>query len=246
MELLGTIREIYRYPVKSMAGEAQRAATIGWHGLDGDRRFAFRRIGDTSGFPWLSASKLPALVCHRAYYPPGAESGRLVRDVTPDGQDLAGDSAELRERIAASCGGAVELMYLRQGIYDEAPLSLITVATLRRLSEASGVPFDVRRFRPNILIETPDEQPFGEDRWVGRSLSCGGRPESALIGVTMRDLRCAMVNLDPDTARADPRLLKTTAQLNEVYAGVYGVPVRTGTVSVGEGLYALPKEASRE
>ena len=239
MELLGTIREIYRYPVKSMAGEAQRVATIGWHGLDGDRRFAFRRTGDTSGFPWLSASKLPALLCHRPYYPSGAEGGRLIRVVTPDGQDLAGDSAELRERVAASCGGAVELMHLKQGIYDEAPLALITVATLRRLSEASGVPFDVRRFRPNILVETPDERPFAEDGWVGRSLSCGGQPESALIGVTMRDLRCAMVNLDPDTARADPRLLKATAQLNTVCAGVYGVPVRTGAISVGDGLYAL-------
>lgn len=241
MELVGTIREIYRYPVKSMAGEAQRAATIGWHGLDGDRRFAFRRVGDTAGFPWLTASKLPSLICHRPYYPAGAESGPLVRVVTPDGQDLAGDSAELRERVAACCGGPVELMHLKHGIYDEAPLSLITVATLRRLSEVSGVPFDVRRFRPNLLVETPDERPFGEDAWVGRSLSCGGQPESARIGVTMRDLRCVMVNLNPDTADADPRLLKTTARLNAVYAGVYGVPVQTGTIHVGDKLYALAK-----
>ena len=237
MELPGTIRELYRYPVKSMAGEAQRAATVGWHGLDGDRRFAFRRIGDTSGFPWLTASKLPALLCHRPYYPTGGESGPLIRVITPDGQDLAGDSAELREQIAVSHGGAVELLHLKHGIYDEAPLSLITVATLRRLSQASGVPFDVRRFRPNLLIETPDEQPFAEDSWVGRSLSCGGQSASAVIGVTLRDLRCSMLNLDPETARADPRLLKTTAQLNEACAGVYGVPVRTGTISVGDKLY---------
>jgi len=238
MELLGTIREIYRYPVKSMGGEAQRAATIGWHGLDGDRRFAFRLVGNTSGFPWLSASKLPALVCYRPYYPRDAESERLIRVVTPDGRDLAGDSAELRAQVEAPLGGAVELMHLKHGIYDEAPLSLITVATLRRLSEASGVPFDVRRFRPNFLIETADERPFAEDDWVGRRLSCGGRPDSAQIGVTMRDLRCVMVNLDPDTAQADPRLLKATAQLNAVYAGVYGVPVRTGAVSVGDAIYA--------
>lgn len=238
MELLGTIREIYRYPVKSMAGEGQRSATIGWHGLDGDRRFAFRRIGDTSGFPWLSASKLPDLLCHRPYYPGGDASGPLVRVVTPDGVDLAGDSAELRERVAASFGGPVELLHLRQGIYDEAPLSVIAVATIRRLSEVSGVPYDVRRFRPNILIETPDEQPFGEDAWVGRTVSCGGQAGSALIGVTMRDLRCAMVNLDPDSARSDPRLLKATAQLNTVTAGVYAVPVRTGSISVGDALYA--------
>jgi len=239
MELLGTIREIYRYPVKSMAGEGQRAATVGWHGLEGDRRFAFRRIGDTSGFPWLTAGKLPALLCYRPYYPPAGESGRLIRVVTPEGEDLAGDSAELRDRVAASCGGPVELLHLKHGIYDEAPLSLITVATVRRLSQASGVPFDVRRFRPNILIETPDERSFAENDWVGRGLSCGGQPDSALVGVTMRDVRCAMVNLDPDTARADPRLLKATAQLNTVCAGVYGVPVRSGTISVGDGLYAL-------
>src|SRR5512146_947261 len=138
MDLVGTIREIYRYPVKSMAGEAQRVANIGWHGLDGDRRFAFRRVGDTSGFPWLSASRLPALLCHRSYYPAGAEGGTLVRVVTPDGNDLAGDSAELRQQVSASCGGDVELMHLKHGVYDEAPLALITVATLRRLSQASG------------------------------------------------------------------------------------------------------------
>jgi uncharacterized protein len=222
-----------------MAGEALRAGMIGWHGLDGDRRFAFRRIGDTSGFPWLSASKVPVLLCHRAYYPSGDESGRSIRVVAPNGEDLAGDCAELRERVAASCGGEVELMHLKHGIYDEAPLALITVATIRHLSEASGVPFDVRRFRPNILIETPDQQPFAEDGWVGRSLSFGGQAASALIGVTMRDLRCAMLNLDPDTARADPRLLKATAKLNAVFAGVYGAPVRTGTIGVGDGLYAL-------
>src|SRR3954467_11816109 len=86
MELLGTIREIYRYPVKSMAGEAQRVATIGWHGLDGDRRFAFRRIGDTSGFPWLTASKLPVLLSLHHYYPGGA--GAVIRVATPAGQEL--------------------------------------------------------------------------------------------------------------------------------------------------------------
>src|SRR5947209_16436134 len=122
MELIGTVREIHRYPVKSMAGESQRAAAIGWHGLEGDRRFAFRRMGDASGFPWLTAGKLPALVCYRPYYPAGAEGGRAVRVLTPDGQDLPGDSAELRERVGAASGVPVELMHLKHGIWDEAPL----------------------------------------------------------------------------------------------------------------------------
>jgi hypothetical protein len=104
-----------------------------------------------------------------------------VRVVTPDGQDLAGESAELRARIAASLGEPVELMHLKHGIHDEAPLSLIAVATLQRLSQESGVPFDVRRFRPNLLIETTDERPLVEDGWLGRSSSAaaetGQRPD---------------------------------------------------------------------
>ena len=59
---IGQVEAIFRYPVKSMAGERLEVATLGWHGLEGDRRLAFRRMEDRSGFPWLSASKLPDLV----------------------------------------------------------------------------------------------------------------------------------------------------------------------------------------
>jgi uncharacterized protein YcbX len=55
---VGHVCEIVRYPIKSMAGIATESAFLGWHGLDGDRRFAFRRVGDDSGFPWLTASRL--------------------------------------------------------------------------------------------------------------------------------------------------------------------------------------------
>ena len=59
---IGHVEAIFRYPVKSMGGERLEAANLGWHGLDGDRRLAFRRINDRSGFPWLTASKLPDLL----------------------------------------------------------------------------------------------------------------------------------------------------------------------------------------
>lgn len=55
---IGHVFEIVRYPVKSMAGIAAASAFLGWHGLDGDRRFAFRRLESRSSFPWLSASRL--------------------------------------------------------------------------------------------------------------------------------------------------------------------------------------------
>lgn len=66
---LGRVCEIVRYPVKSMAGVAADSAFLGWHGLEGDRRFAFRRMGDDSGFPWLSASRLPQLLLYQPVYP---------------------------------------------------------------------------------------------------------------------------------------------------------------------------------
>jgi uncharacterized protein len=60
---IGHVEAIFRYPVKSMSGERLEIANLGcWHGLDGDRRLAFRRVDDRSGFPWLTASKLPDLL----------------------------------------------------------------------------------------------------------------------------------------------------------------------------------------
>jgi uncharacterized protein len=59
---IGWIEAIFRYPVKSMRGEPLDAAALGWHGLEGDRRLTFRRLDDRSGFPWLTATKLPDLI----------------------------------------------------------------------------------------------------------------------------------------------------------------------------------------
>src|SRR5437868_9873121 len=64
---LGRISAIFRYPVKSMAGELLDVAKLDWHGIEGDRRLAFRRLNDKSGFPWLSASKLPELLLYKPF-----------------------------------------------------------------------------------------------------------------------------------------------------------------------------------
>src|SRR5258706_15708620 len=92
---IGHVRELVRYPVKSMAGVATESAFLGWHGLDGDRRFAFRRLGDDSGFPWLSASRFPELL---RYHPFGLDESTgepLPTHVrTPAGTDAELRSAE--------------------------------------------------------------------------------------------------------------------------------------------------------
>ena len=59
---IGNVEALFRYPVKSMGGERLEVAELGWYGIEGDRRMAFRRTDDRSGMPWLTASKLPDLL----------------------------------------------------------------------------------------------------------------------------------------------------------------------------------------
>jgi uncharacterized protein YcbX len=232
---LGHVCELVRYPVKSMAGSATESAFLGWHGLDGDRRFAFRRLGDNSGFPWLSASRLPELLL---YHPVGLDESTgepLPTHVsTPAGAHLELRSAELQNEVAERCGNSVELMNLRNGIFDDGSVSVISLATIAGICIEAGVELDRRRFRANIVLETDNPERFLEDGWVGGTLVFGDREPRPAVSVTMRDVRCMMINLDPDTAAQDPRMLKTVVRRNNNNAGVYGTVVQTGTILVGQ------------
>lgn len=232
---LGHVRELVRYPVKSMAGIATQSAFLGWHGLNGDRRFAFRRLGDDGGFPWLTASRLPELLL---YQPSGLDesSGEpLPTHIhTPSGANLELRSKALEQEIAARVGRGVELMKLRNGIFDDACISVISRTTTATISREAGVRTDTRRFRANILLETDDSEPFAEDEWVGGRLLFGDSEPKPAVSVTARDVRCMMINLDPDTATQDSRMLKTAVRLNTNNAGVYGTVVQTGAIYVGQ------------
>lgn len=237
MTEVGVIKNIFRYPVKSMAGEALESCSLGWHGFEGDRRFAFRRMEDSGGFPWLSAGRLPALIRYQPFRSAESSAEHLPTHVrTPEGKELELRSEELRAEIARLYGKDVQLMQLNHGIFDEAAVSLIALSTIQGLEVESGKSLDIRRFRPNLFIETNSPERFSEDQWVGRSI-CFGADGGAEIGITLRDLRCAMVNLDPDTAESDPIVLKSVAKANEVCAGVYATVTKTGVVSVGQKLF---------
>src|SRR5271155_5569273 len=87
---IGQVEAIFRYPVKSMRGERFEAASLGWHGLDGDRRLAFRRVDDRGGFPWLTASKLPELLLFTPHrHEDGAQAELPTHVRTPDGEEMA-------------------------------------------------------------------------------------------------------------------------------------------------------------
>jgi uncharacterized protein YcbX len=234
---IGLVEGLYRYPVKSMAGEPLESANLGWHGLEGDRRLALRRLDDRSGMPWLTAGKLPELLLFTPHGLDGADGGLPTHVRTPDGQDLPVFGEELAAQIERRHGAPVQMTHLRHGIYDEACVSVIASDTVRGIGRLSGRSLDPLQFRPNVVIGLLHPGAFEEDSWVGGLLSFGEGDEAPAIAVTMRDVRCGMVNLDPCSARPAPEVMKAIVRANDNNAGVYGTVTRTGRLAVGQPVF---------
>jgi uncharacterized protein YcbX len=232
---IGQIEAIFRYPVKSMRGESLAAATLGWHGLDGDRRLAFRRLDAQSDFPWLTASKLPELILFTPHRPRAGDGEGLPTHVlTPDGEEMPIFEEALAAEIARRYGHPVEMMQMRHGIFDDASISVITSDTVDEICRRAGRSGDVRRFRPNIVVRSTRAVPFEEDEWLGGVLTFGDADGAPAVTVTTRDVRCVMVNLDPDGGSPSPEVLKTVVRANENNAGIYAAVTRIGRLAVGQ------------
>jgi uncharacterized protein len=232
---IGHVEAIFRYPVKSLGGERLEVAELGWYGLAGDRRLAFRRTDDRSGMPWLTASKLPDLLL---FAPHRREDGDLPTHIrTPDGEEMPVFGEDLAKEVGRRYGAPVQMMQLRHGIFDEASISVIASDTVREIGRLSGRSLDVRRFRPNILVRLLRSASFQEDEWVGGVLSFGQGDDAPAIAVTMRDERCSMVNLDPDSASPAPEVMKAVVRANQNTAGIYGAVTRVGRLAVGQTIF---------
>jgi uncharacterized protein YcbX len=228
MCVVGRVAALWRYPVKSMGAEPLEAAEVSWHGVAGDRRWAFIRDGMVrSGFPWLTIRELPAMGLYRP---------RFAQPERPDGsatlvRTLSGTEVDVVDpALAAELGHGARVIKQDRGVFDTLPLSLITTQTLAGLAALVGAPLDVRRFRPNLLIEAPDGGPFPEDAWVGSVLRLG----AARVRVDKRDQRCVVVNVDPATSQRDPAVLRAIAREREACLGVYGSTVQPGIVRTGD------------
>jgi len=244
---IGRVEAIFRYPVKSMGGERLEAANLGWYGLDGDRRLAFRRMDDRSGMPWLTASKLPDLVLFAPQRREDGSQGDLPTHVrTPDGQEMPLFGEDLAAEVGRRYGARVEMMQLRHGIFDEASISVIALDTVREIGRLAGRSLDVRRFRPNVVVRSLRPAPFQEDEWVGGALSFGEEHDAPAITVTMRDIRCSMLNLDPDSASPAPEVLKAVVRANQNNAGIYGAVTRIGRLAVGQTILLRAATEKRE
>jgi uncharacterized protein len=234
---IGNVEAIFRYPVKSMGGERLEEASLGWHGLEGDRRLAFRKLDDRSEFPWLTASKLPDLLRFAPHRRDGAQGDLPTHIRTPDGEALPVFGEDLAAEVGRRYGAPVQMMQLKHGIFDEASISVIALDTVGEISRLAGQTPDVRRFRPNVAVRSVRPVPFQEDEWVGGVLSFGEGNDAPAITVTLRDVRCSMLNLDPDSASPAPEMMKAVVRVHQNTAGIYGTVTRIGRLAVGQNIF---------
>ncbi|HEX2116097.1 MAG TPA: MOSC N-terminal beta barrel domain-containing protein [Alphaproteobacteria bacterium] len=228
---VGVVAALYRYPVKSMQGEALQSAQLRWTGLDGDRQYAFYRAADKSRFPWHTGREVPDLVRHIARYADPADTRRSpVQVTTPDGASFDIAAEELRKRLSDAAGEEVRLLQVGRGTFDSGPVSVISTATEAKLDRAFGAPLGLRRFRPNIVIRG-DKAEIG---WLGGTLVFGERAESARLRLNRPIERCAFITIDPDTAAKDTSVMRMVVQDFNNEVGAYGATDAAGTINVGD------------
>jgi len=233
---VGRVVGLWRYPVKSMAGEALPEIAVSWHGLAGDRRWAFVRKGvPQSGFPWLTLRDRADLTRYRpSFVDPTVPDKSAVVVRTPTGEVFDVTDPALAAELHPA---GVWPIKQDRGVFDTFPLSILSTRTIFGLAESVGLPLEVQRFRPNILIETVEGADFPEDRWVGRGLRIG----TLRLRVDKRDGRCVVITLDPVTAQRDPRILRAVATDRQGCLGVYGSIVEPGRITLDDPVMLEPQ-----
>lgn len=207
---LGRVVELWRYPVKSMAGEKLERAELGAGGIEGDRVV---QVYDPGGRVVTSRSR-PALLGHRAVLGPGGEP--LV-----DGEPW--DSPEVAERVRLAAGAGARLArYDGVERFDILPLLVATDGAI----EAFGR--DHRRLRPNLVIGGVPG--LTERAWEGRVLVVG----KAWVELVDLRGRCVMTTYDPDTQVQDVGVLRDIVERFDGTLCLNAQVLRPGIVTVGD------------
>jgi hypothetical protein len=258
----GSVKSIWRYPVKSMNGSKMDQALVTEGGILGDRAYA---VIDRSNGKVASAkhprkwAKLVALSAAFVQPPEADTSMPPVRITLSDGTEIASDD-DPDDRLSETAGRPVTLTAVRPdaaslerldpladeetildiGAFmmagrfsDYAALHLLTTASLARLSElAPDSVFNARRFRPNLVVATPEGQAgFVENDWVGRTIAVGDQVRLRISDPTPR---CSIPTLGQQGLPKDPNVLRTVVQHNRL-----PVPLLDGEVLPCVGVYAF-------
>lgn len=219
---MASVTELWRYPVKSMAGERLESCLITEGGLEGDRRWAFIDWSPNRAGKWFNIKQHSALMTYRSRLMDGS-----VEVVAPDGSSVGLDSGLLR-RFEAESSRPLELRELPGGNFDDSHVLIVNLASVEAFEREANMPIDHRRFRANLYVR--GLEPYEELSWLGRRIRAG----DAELEVTSRCERCKVITMDPDTTEATPELLRLLAERHDERFGMYCQVVRPGMVAVGD------------
>lgn len=254
---VGSVVSLWRYPVKSMLGEELNASVVTDVGLLGDRAFAIIDKSDGKAATAKNPRKWPNLFDFRARYFQGG-----VRIELPDGETVTSEygnidqilSKELSRDVSLRAAGqisassennwpdmeglkhrdTVTTFSLAQGtFFDAAVIHLLTTATIDRFRELYPKGrFEVRRFRPNIVVQLANgETGFVENEWIGRTVAIG---DEVRLNITAHCNRCVMTTLPQGDLPNDPGILRTIARHNDARAGMYAGVMCGGIIRRGD------------
>jgi len=224
------VGELWRYPVKSMAGERIVEAEFGPRGIPSDRGVAAFEIGPQSKDKPLSARDLAGLLKFRASLKRG-----VVQVTGPELAPTCWDHESVGQSISRQCRRELELRRVAGGAFDDSPILLVYLATMAALSEELGSPVDHRRFRANIYVEGSETLAHGESQLLGRQIRCG----EAVLEPTDPCRRCSIPTRDPDTWANWPQLLRHLVQTRDEVVGVYCKVSVPGPVAEGDAVEIL-------
>lgn len=237
MTPIATIKGLYLYPVKSMRGVSVSEAHLGLNGLYGDRRYAFVRqeFASWSGFPWMTGREKPQIILYEPRFEgtPTHDDDPPIIVRTPSGDEYDIEDPRLCDQLTREYGHPIFLFKSKRGNFDSQHLSIFSLTTAQYLEAESESPIDPRQFRANLYIEPAEATPFVEEEWVGRVLQLG---DDALVGVTKKDSRCMMINLNPETAVQNPKVLRTVARNHNEQVGIYANVLAPGVIRVGDAI----------
>jgi uncharacterized protein YcbX len=262
MSLIGRVESVWRYPVKSMAGEELPEIYAGFGGVWGDRLFAFKSSATPIGFPYLTGREAHELLLYRPHFrypekaakpanlteaeeispllnPVAAAPADFALDVeTPSGPVLPIDDATLLQQLNRVIGGGHTLSLLRseRAMTDCRPISLFSLRTAQQLGEEVGFFLDKRRFRANVYLDLGTAQGFSENSLIGHKVRIGSK---VIVAAVERDPRCQMITLDPETAAPNPEVLRAVARGHEGTAGIYGAVLAEGIIRAGDPVEIL-------
>ena len=261
MTVVGAVESLWRYPVKSMAGESITEAFVSFAGIYGDRMYGFVNSSAPAATPFLTARDQHEMLLYRPRFrdpviaakPPNQAKAEelgpgltplypsareLAVDVqTPTGEALAVDDSALVGLLAQRASkGVLALVRSDRAMTDCRPVSLISLQTIQQLGEEVNIGLDQRRFRANVYAQLTTGGGFAEDSFVGRKLQIGSR---VVIAATVRDERCKMITIDPDTAETTPAIMRNVARSHDGHAGIYCAVLTEGMVQVADQIVLL-------